>query len=115
MGAFTSVTFVAEKDYGTNSRSIFVSAVGPASYDADGSTIDLSTWFTVVYKVKLAGRAPGGSTAGCGFDVIYKPATAYAAASGKLVISNIWQATPAEASGDMSTTPGTLLLEVCGR
>lgn len=115
MGAFTSVTFVKEIDHGTNSREILLTAVAPASYDANGSTIDLSTWFAEVFECKLAGRPIGGATAGAGFDVIYVPATAYAAATGKLIVSNIWQATPAEASGDLSTTPGTLLLRAIGR
>ena len=115
MGAFTSVTQVKELDHGTNSKELLVSAICPASYDASGSTIDLSSLFAEVYSVKVAGRAIGGAVAGAGFDAIYIPATAYAAATGKIVMSNIWQATPAEASGDLSTTPGTLLLRVVGR
>lgn len=115
MGAFTSVALVTELDHGTNSKECIISAICPASYDASGSTIDLSTWFTQVYSVRIAGRAIGGAVAGAGYSANYIPATAYAAATGKIVMGLTWQATPAEASGDLSTTPGTLLLRVVGR
>lgn len=122
MGAFTAVTWVADIDHGTNGKKAIFTATSPASYDANGSVIDLSEatigsghGFQVVYSVKVAGRPIAGATAGAGFDGIYIPAAAYDAATGKIIMSNIWQATPAEASGDLSTTPGVLLLEVTGR
>ena len=115
MGAFTSVALVAELDHGTNSVKKLITAVCPVSYDASGSTIDLSGFFTTVFECKYVGRAIGGAVAGAGYSATYIPATAYAAATGKIVMGLTWQATPAEASGDLSTTPGTLMLEVVGR
>ena len=116
MTAFATVTLIAELDHGTNSKRILVSAVAPTTYVADGSGIDLSTWFTQVYSVKCAGRAIAGATAGAGYSFTYIPAASYAAASGKIIVGLIWQATPAESAGiDLSTTPGTVLFEVLGR
>lgn len=122
MGAFTSVTHIATLNDGTGSRRILISAVCPATYDANGSTIDVSEatlgsghGLAICWSIKLAGRAIAGATAGAGYDVCYVPAAAYDAATGKLIVSYIWQATPAEASGDLSTTPGTLMLVAEGR
>lgn len=56
MGAFTSVTVVGSNRDATGLKSLIVTAVCPASYDAGGSAIDLSTstlgvldGFTTVY------------------------------------------------------------------
>lgn len=121
MGAFTAVTWVRDLNHGSNGKTSVVTAVCPASYDANGSVIDLSEatlgsghGFMEVFHVAVS-RPIAGATAGAGFDGVYIPDTAYAAATGKIIMSNIWQATPAEASSDLSTTPGTLLLVVTGR
>ena len=41
MGAFTSVTVVSRNNVGEGRKVITVTAVGPASYDANGSEIDV--------------------------------------------------------------------------
>lgn len=121
MGAFTAVTWVRDINHGSNGKTAVFTATCPASYDANGSTIDLSEatigsghGFMEVFQVTVS-RPIAGATAGAGFDGVYIPAAAYDAATGKIIMSNIWQATPAEASGDLSTTPGSLLLVVTGR
>lgn len=43
MGAFTSVTVLGRSTDAQGVKKLYVSAVGPASYDAGGSVIDLTT------------------------------------------------------------------------
>jgi hypothetical protein len=122
MGAFTGTTWIADLDIGSNSKTSLISAVAPASYDANGSILDLSEatlgsghGFAVVYSVKNAGLPVAGTKANSSYRATYAPATDYAAATGKVAIDHLFQATPAEASGDLSTTPGTMLFIVVGR
>lgn len=113
MGAFTAVTELAN-EFGTKLRTSVVTAVCPASYDAGGSTIDLSALtsggFTKVYGVKLIGQATAASDR---YQPTFITAASYAAATGRLKIRDI-NATDgaAEASGDLSGV--TLVLEVIG-
>lgn len=113
MGAFTSVTEVAN-EFGTKVRKAIITAVCPASYDAGGSTIDLSALtsggFTKVYGCVLIGQATAASDR---YQPTFIPAAAYAAATGKLKIRDINSTdAAAEASGDLSAV--TLVLEVTG-
>jgi hypothetical protein len=113
MGAFTSVTTLSN-ELSAHGRRAIVTAVCPASYDAGGSTIDLSAitggGFTKVYGAQLIGQATAASDR---YQPTYITAASYAAATGKLKIRDI-NATDgaAEASGDLSAV--TLLLEVIG-
>lgn len=106
MGAFTSVSVLAGSDAG-GIKTRIVTATGPASYDSGGSVIDLSSTglanaydgFVLVY----GGRCISNEDAtDCTYLAEYIAAAAYAPATGKLRISLREQATPAEASGDMS-------------
>jgi hypothetical protein len=113
MGAFTSVTALSN-ELTAHGRRAVVTAVCPASYDAAGSTIDLSALtgggFTKVYGAVLIGQATAASDR---YQPTFVPAAAYAAATGKLKIRDINAADgAAEASGDLSAV--TLVLEVIG-
>lgn len=113
MGAFTAVTELSNELLGKH-RIAVVTAVAPASYDAGGSTIDLSALtgggFTKVYGVKLIGQATAASDR---YQPTFVTAASYAAATGKLKIRDI-NATDgaAEASGDLSGV--TFVLQVLG-
>lgn len=82
MGAFTSVTVIGRESIGEGLKRVIVTAVGPASYDAGGSAIDLSAatlgaqeGFTTVYgghclkaahastKIKLDAHVVSSATA----------------------------------------------------
>ena len=82
MGAFTSVTVIGRSAVGEGVKRLIVTAVGPASYDAGGSAIDLSAaalgameGFTTVYgghllkaahastSIKLQASVVGGASA----------------------------------------------------
>lgn len=113
MGAFTSVTQISNELH-THGRRAVVTAVGPASYDAGGSVIDLSALtgggFNKVHGVTLIGQ---GTAANDRYQPTFIHAAAYAAATGKLKVRDI-NATDsaAEASGDLSAV--TFVLEVIG-
>ena len=64
MGAFTSVTQLSN-ELGTHERRAVVTAVGPASYDAGGSVIDLSS----LAGVKVFQAADLDADAGLGVRV----------------------------------------------
>lgn len=113
MGAFTAVAEVAN-EFGTKLRTAVVTATAPASYDAGGSVIDLSSLasggFTKVYGVDLIGQATAASDR---YQPTFVPAVAYAAATGKLKIRDINSTdAAAEASGDLSAV--TFVLRVTG-
>jgi hypothetical protein len=113
MGAFTSVTMLSN-ELTAHGRRAIVTAACPASYDAGGSTIDLSAvtggGFTKVFGAKLIGQATAASDR---YQPTFIPAAAYAAATGKLKIRDINSTdAAAEASGDLSAV--TLVLEVVG-
>jgi hypothetical protein len=104
MGAFTAVTLLQENNSGSTKTRIF-SALGPASYDAGGSVIDLSSatlggfvGFSEVYCGQLAGIAAASTKYQC----VFVPAAAGAAATGKIKIHDSSAAADAEASGDLS-------------
>jgi hypothetical protein len=112
MGAFTSVTQLSN-EFGVHERRAVITAVGPASYDAGGSTIDLSSLagggFSKVYGVKLIGQPTAASDR---YQLTFITAASYGAATGKLKVRDINAASDAEASGDLSAV--TFVLEVTG-
>ena len=112
MGAFTSVTQLSN-ELGTHERRAVVTAVGPASYDAGGSTIDLSSLagggFSKVYGVKLISQPTAANDK---YQPTFINAASYAAATGKLKIRDVSASGDAEASGDLSAV--TFVLEVTG-
>ena len=105
MTAFTSVTKIYEVPApagGDGVKMAFCSAVSTASYDANGSVIDLSDIFadTVVGAVFMVNNAD--------FRYVFVPtATTYAAATGKVFIDDN-AGTEETATTDLSTTPGTV-------
>lgn len=116
MGAFTSVTCVAFTS-GPIKRAV-VTALGPASYDAGGSTIDLSSavsgldganTFTKVWGLNRLGVSAHASSK---YGIAYVPAASNAPATGKIKLDDLIQATPAEFSGDASGT--TFTFEIVG-
>jgi hypothetical protein len=117
MGAFTSVTALEVTPL-PNGKLVVFSAVAPASYDAGGSTIDLSSagglgaWgcFQVVYSCVQCGF---DATANEKYKASFLPASAGAAATGKLKVRDESQAADAEASGDLSAV--TMYFTAVGR
>jgi hypothetical protein len=113
------VSVLAGDDGGLKTR--IVSALGPATYSSGGNEIDLSSdatdglsnaydMFAVVYGVEIIGV---GTAASNKYHATYVPAASYAAATGKIRLVDVEQATPAEPSGDLSTVAFTL--RVTGR
>ena len=98
MGNFTSVTLVAKQPApagGDGAFWAFGTAVGPASYDANGSELDMSA----IFKSKVYGGFAYVDNA----DVrcIFVPASAYATATAKLFLDDN---AGTELTGDQSTT-----------
>lgn len=110
MGAFTSVTLLNGPDYGTGSKTATFTAVAPASYDAGGSVIDLSSHFTLVHGVEVIGQPTHGNDK---YYATFIPAAAYAPSTGKLKIRDLTAASDAEASGDLSAV--SFVVRVTGR
>ena len=118
MGAFTSVTFVGASSLDVL-KTVTCTATAPASYDANGSVIDLSTagglgalyGFTRVDAVMVGGITSAHTTDP--YRVLYVRAAAGAAASGTLKIRDLAAASDAEASGNLSAL--TLCLVVHGQ
>jgi hypothetical protein len=113
MSAFTSPTVVAQNDVG-HLKIRVMTIVGTASYDAGGSTVDLSVatlgtsvGFNTVFGVSPLGAA--ASTSGT-YKLTFLPAASYASATGKIYVTHVEQATPAEASGNLSTSTFTVLV-----
>jgi hypothetical protein len=114
MSAFGTPTVLAASDSGVKIR--VISAAGPSSYDAGGSTIDLSSTalgafdgFAAVYSVQLGGIAAASSKYQC----VFVPGASGAAATGKIKIHDSSQAADAEPSGDLSAV--TFYFLVTGR
>ncbi len=117
MGAFT-VTQVDQLVNVVGQKRVILRATGPASYDAGGSVIDLSTsnsvlgkenGFTKVYGVRQCGIGASGASI---FDAKYIPAAANAPDTGKVFLRDLSAASDAEASGDLHTH--TFILEATG-
>lgn len=84
-----------------------ITVTGSASYDAGGSTLDLSTIFpSKCYGLSQTGVSPHGSAK---YQPTYVPAAANAPATGKVKIHDITASSGAEASGDLSATTFTFL------
>ena len=112
MGAFTAVA-ITTMNFGTTEKTCTFPATGPASYDAGGSTIDLSTatlgaWtaFTKLYDALV--MAPVTAPADDKYEGKYVIAASNAPATGKIKIRDQSAASDAEASGDLSTVTVTL-------
>jgi len=85
-----------------------VTFTGSSSYDAGGSTLDLSTLFpSKVYGAAQLGVSPHGSAK---YQPAYVPAAQNAPSSGKVKIHDITASSGAEASGDLSATTFTALV-----
>lgn len=111
MAAFTSVTGVGQnrKD---KLKTVTFTAVGPNTYDAGGSTLDLSRTGGLK-NLGFAKRVDGcvclgvivAQSASAKWTLTYVQATSSAPATGKMAAGLTWQATPAEEGAtDMSGT-----------
>jgi hypothetical protein len=108
MSAHTVVAIKGSRNLAGAMKMVAITFTGSASYDAGGSAIDLSTsgvlgvdGFATVYGVAQIGCS--ASTSGK-YRLTFLPAASDAAATGKIYITDIEQATPAEVSGNLSTT-----------
>lgn len=125
MGAFTvtSVIGCATGDMGRG-KSVVLTATGPASYDAAGSIIDLSSANTVltgfvsdaafvrVTGLKLVGI---GAAAADRYFCTYVPAAAGAPATGKVKVRDANDATAmAEVAGATDLSTVTFTFEITG-
>lgn len=118
-GNFSALTVLGESNNGLKTR--VISCLGPATYSAGGSELDLSTDSTdglgnyydamsVVYSVVLCGV---GAAASSKYQCAFIPGSSGAAATGKVKIHDTSQAADAEASGDLSSL--TFYFMVTGR
>ena len=102
MGAFTSVTLVKSVPApagGDGLKMAMGTCVGPASYDAGGSVIDLSDIFGgEVYFVKA-------NIDNADYRIQWKPGAAYATATGLLFVDNN---AGTEVSGSLATPLATV-------
>ena len=112
MGSFTGHSVKATSQ--GSIKEVILDIVGPASYDAGGSTSDLSSTvtalagtitFTKVWGVTLIAVSAHASSK---FGFAYVPAAANAPATGKIKLDDLIQATPAEFTGDASGTTFTI-------
>ncbi len=119
-GNFGTLTVVAGSDSG-GLKTRIISALGPATYSANGSELDLSSdatdglsnkydAFAVVYSVVQCGV---GAHAGDVYRCMYIPAASGAAATGTVKIRDLTASSDAEASGDLHAT--TFYFMVTGR
>jgi hypothetical protein len=116
MGAFTYGT-VTRVNPSSNGKTVEFSVTGPASYDANGSVIDLSVatrgaWegFTVLYDVEQVSIGAHGNDK---YRLMFVPGSSGAAATGTLKVRDLTAASDAEASGDLSGV--TFYLRATGR
>ena len=97
MGNFTSVTEVVSVPPpagGDALKMVMGTCVGPASYDAGGSELDLSSLFgSKVYYVK-------GNIDNADYRISFVPGSSYSSATCKLFVDDN---AGTEASGDLST------------
>jgi hypothetical protein len=102
MGAFTSVTKVVgvpPPAGGDGLKLAMGTCVGPASYDAGGSVIDLSSIFaSKVYFVKA-------NIDNADYRIQWVPGSSYATATGKLFVDNN---AGTEQSGNLATALATV-------
>lgn len=102
MGGFTSVTQVVAVPPpagGDALKMVMGTCVGPASYDAGGSVIDLSSIFGgAVYFVKA-------NIDNKDYRIQWVPGSSYATATGKLFVDDN---AGTEATGDLSTDLATV-------
>lgn len=110
MGALTALTVVHGPTESPTGKVGIFTATLPASYDAGGSVLDLSSYFTYVHGVEVIGQATHGDDK---YYATYIPAAAYAPATGKIKVRDLTAASDAEASGDLSAV--VLRLRVTGR
>ena len=112
MAAFTSVTKVAEvpaPSGGDGIKFAVGTATSTASYDTNGSVIDLSD----VFASKVYGATFLVNNAA--FRYVFVPtATTYAAATGKVFIDDN-AGTEEGATTDLSTTPGSVVFLIRAR
>lgn len=119
MSAHTVVSVLSCTPLGNEKRVVFT-ATGSASYDTNGSTINLGTsgvlgpWagFSVVYGVTLVGVAAHGSSK---YQFTYVPAAAYAAATGTLKAYDVSGASDAEVASTTDLSAATFIFEARGR
>jgi hypothetical protein len=102
MGGFTSVTEVVSVPApagGDGLKMVMGTCTGPASYDASGSVIDLSSIFgsTVNFVTANIDNAD--------LRIQWVPGSSYATATGKLFVDDN---AGTEATGDLSTTLATV-------
>ncbi len=101
-----------------------VSALGPNTYSSGGNEFDCSAdatdgfgvafdAFNVVHSIKLISVGPGTAASASTYAMTYIPATAYAAATGKIKVDDLLQATPAENAASLAAL--TFVFEVIGR
>lgn len=102
MGAFTSVTKVTEVPApagGDGLKMCTGTCTGPASYDANGSVIDLSSIFgSKVYFVKA-------NIDNADLRIQWVPGTSYASSDGLLFVDNN---AGTESTGNLATTLATV-------
>lgn len=110
MGALTAVTAITGPTSDLSGKRGVFTALLPASYDAGGSTLDLSSHFALVHGVKFVGQATAANDK---YHCTYIPAAAYAPATGLVKVRDLSAAADAEASGDLSAV--TVRFEVVGR
>jgi hypothetical protein len=114
MSAFTVVSVLGSENLQGRMKKVVCTATGTASYDANGSIIDLSTsgvlgtahGFTGVHGVKVINVSAHGSDK---YQFAYIRATP---ATGTLKVRDVTQAADAETSGDLSSITWTF--EVIG-
>lgn len=124
MSAFT-ITAVLQRDvgrYGSGKR-VLLSCTGTASYDTNGSVINLSSSnttltgldadaaFTVVNGVSVVGTTLHGSDK---YRCMYVRASAGAPATGTLKVRDLSAASDAEVSSTTDLSATTFFLEVVG-
>lgn len=118
MGAFTYGT-VTRVSPASNGKTVELSVTGPASYDANGSVLDLSVatrgaWegFTAVYDVEQIGIGAHGNDK---YRLMFVPAASGAAATGTLKARDLSAASDAEVSGGTDLSGVTFYLRAQGR
>lgn len=103
MGAFSSVTELSNQ-FSTKHRKAVVSAVGPASYDTNGSVIDLSALagggFTKVHGVRLIGV---GAHAADKYHATFIPGASYSPSTGTLKLRDMTNVIGGTVSGGTIT------------
>jgi len=109
MSAHTSATLVKSippAAGGDGLKTVMGTFTGSASYDSGGSVLDVSGLFgSKVYDIQVS---PGNADMLCNFV----PGTSYATTDCKIRMDDV--SGGAEASGDLSSTPGTFYFVALG-